>query len=169
MAFGAACSFFFCCEGSVTTNLEEFRNYYRSLSDEALLAFDREELVDAARECYDQELASRGLSRETGAGEPSASSASESGPSFEAVCSFSSFHEAGLALSLLQSAGIPATLEDENTRRAGGMLSNEAAGLRLLVPTEFLDEALEILDADISEADLIAQAEAAGKTDEEED
>jgi hypothetical protein len=49
------------------------------------------------------------------------------------------------------------------------MLSNEAAGLRLLVPTEFLDEALEILDADISEADLIAQAEAAGKTDEEED
>jgi hypothetical protein len=38
---------------------EELRQHYASLSDEALRAIDRTELVDLARSCYDEELAQR--------------------------------------------------------------------------------------------------------------
>ena len=40
---------------------EYLREHYASLSDEALLEIDREELVKAAQECYDDELGQRGL------------------------------------------------------------------------------------------------------------
>ncbi len=39
----------------------DFGRQYASLSDEGLLSIHREDLIDTARECYDQELASRGL------------------------------------------------------------------------------------------------------------
>jgi hypothetical protein len=44
-------------------NIDEndFRRRYAELSDEALLSIPRGELVELARECYDQELARRGL------------------------------------------------------------------------------------------------------------
>lgn len=44
-------------------DLKHLRQQYRMLSDEALLAVDRTELVDAAQECYDDELAERDLVR----------------------------------------------------------------------------------------------------------
>jgi hypothetical protein len=40
-------------------NIEDLRQHYTSLSDEALRAIDRNELVEIARQCYDQELAQR--------------------------------------------------------------------------------------------------------------
>ena len=40
-------------------NIEELRRHYASLSDEALREIDRTELVEIARQCYDQELALR--------------------------------------------------------------------------------------------------------------
>ena len=40
-------------------NIEDLRRHYASLSDEAFRAIDRTELVEIARECYDQELAQR--------------------------------------------------------------------------------------------------------------
>lgn len=40
-------------------NVDDLRRHYASLSDEALRAIDRTELVEIARECYDQELAQR--------------------------------------------------------------------------------------------------------------
>jgi hypothetical protein len=40
-------------------NTDDLRRHYASLSDEALRAIDRTELVDIARECYDHELAQR--------------------------------------------------------------------------------------------------------------
>jgi hypothetical protein len=40
-------------------DLEYLRQHYASLSDEALRAIDRTELVEAARQCYDQEVAQR--------------------------------------------------------------------------------------------------------------
>ena len=46
---------------SMPIDIENLRRYYDSLSDEALLEVDRAELVEAARNCYDQELANRGL------------------------------------------------------------------------------------------------------------
>ena len=36
---------------------EEFRRRYAELSDEGLLSVDRDELVDVAMHCYDDELA----------------------------------------------------------------------------------------------------------------
>jgi hypothetical protein len=46
---------------AVKIDLEDLRHYYASLPDEALLALDRAELTDAARRCYDQEVAQRDL------------------------------------------------------------------------------------------------------------
>jgi len=43
---------------------EYLHQYYASLSDEALLAIDREELVDTAKNCYDHELGQRELGSE---------------------------------------------------------------------------------------------------------
>jgi hypothetical protein len=40
-------------------NIDDLRRHYASLSDEALRAIDRTELVEIARQCYDQELAQR--------------------------------------------------------------------------------------------------------------
>ena len=40
-------------------NIEDLRRHYASLSDQALRAIDRTELVEIARGCYDQELAQR--------------------------------------------------------------------------------------------------------------
>jgi hypothetical protein len=42
-------------------DLESLRRHYAALPDEALLAIDRDELVEAAQACYDQELAQRKL------------------------------------------------------------------------------------------------------------
>jgi hypothetical protein len=39
--------------------------------------------------------------------------------------------------------------------------------LRLLVPSAFKEEALEVLESEISEEELAAQAEAAGELEEE--
>src|SRR5580700_262922 len=39
----------------------DFGRRYAHLSDEGLLSIDREDLIDTARQCYDQELARRGL------------------------------------------------------------------------------------------------------------
>ena len=40
-------------------DLNELRRQYEALSDEALLEIDRDELVDAAKQCLDQELEAR--------------------------------------------------------------------------------------------------------------
>ena len=40
---------------------DDFRRVYESLNDEALLAVKRDELVELAQQCYDVEVAARGL------------------------------------------------------------------------------------------------------------
>ena len=70
---------------------DEFRNYYESLSDEALLALNREELVDIARACYDSEVAHRRLTKKPAAQikredlEPSSEDKNAWPPSFQPV------------------------------------------------------------------------------------
>jgi hypothetical protein len=56
---------------------------------------------------------------------------------------------------LLRDADIPAYLENELTSAWTG-----AGGLRLMVPDSLLEQPQEILDARISDEDLLAQAEA---------
>ena len=42
-------------------SVEDVRRQYAELSDEALLDIDRQDLVELARKCYDEELARRQL------------------------------------------------------------------------------------------------------------
>ena len=44
-------------------SLEDFRRHFEILSDEALLATSREDLVETARACFDEEVVRRGLKK----------------------------------------------------------------------------------------------------------
>lgn len=72
------------------------------------------------------------------------------------LSTFDSLEEANLVRALLASADVPFKLDNELSSQWTG-----AAGLRLMVPASSLEQAEELLQAQISEDDLIAQAEAA--------
>ncbi len=137
-------------------NAEDFRRLYQSRSDDALQALEREDLVEIARDCYDLELANRGLSSPTSGpvlADPEAEPA-EGSTGIEGlveVTTYSSFQEGRLARAILTSVSIPASLEREHF--IGG-------GVRLMVPSEFLDDARQVLESPLSDDGLAAQAEA---------
>jgi hypothetical protein len=137
---------------------EDFKRHYAMLSDTALLEIDRDELVDVARACYDAELAERDLAPADP--QPNApvveTTAAQADGDLQLVGTFLSIEEANFARGLLQSADVPCSLENEFSAAYSG-----AGALRLLVPASVYDRACEILEAEISEEDLIAQAEAA--------
>ena len=134
-------------------DLDDFRRRYAELSDEALLELDRDELVDLARDCYDAELARRGLHRSSSS--PPATEVQDHGELVEAAI-FSSSSEADLARALLESAAIPCYLENE----FAGKTLRVSDGFRLFVPATLLENAREILNSPVSDEELIAQAEA---------
>jgi hypothetical protein len=134
---------------------EEVRRRYAELSDEGLLSINREDLTELAQQYYDTEVAERGLHPES----PNHVEESADGE-LVLVDTFLSLEEANLGRALLRSADIPAYLENELTSKWTG-----AGGLRLMVPTSFLEQAKEILETRISDEDLLAQAEAAGPID----
>ncbi len=132
---------------------EEFRRHYDSLSDEALIEIDESELVDVARQCYEEELARRGIASKT---EPAVASAeSATHENWVLAATYLTAEEANMAHAMLESAAIPARLASNNTSAWSG-----TGELRLMVPPEFLEEAEIILASEISDDDLIAQAEA---------
>ena len=130
---------------------DEFRRRYAELSDEGLLSIDREELTELARQYYDAEVALRGLRSE-----PTNPMEGDPEEVLVPAATFLSLNEANLGRGLLQSADIPAFLENELTSAWTG-----AGGLRVMVPASYLEQAKEILEAQISDEDLLAQAEAA--------
>jgi hypothetical protein len=132
-------------------DLEDFRQRYAELSDEALLELERDDLVDLARDCYDAELARRGLRRSS----PPSTQVQDHGELAE-VARFSSSSEADLARALLESGAISCYLENE----FAGKTLRVTDGLRLFVPASLLENAREILEAPVSDEELIAQAEA---------
>ena len=136
-------------------NLDDLRRHYASLSDDALLAMDPDELTDTARDCLHQELANRGLHEEETLAADEAEE-SHKPPALAEAATFQSYSEGTLARAVLRSAEIPAYLDDQ---RAG--LGN----LKLWVPPEFLEQAQEILDTPLSDDELAAQAEAAAPHD----
>ena len=141
---------------------DDFRRHFELLSDAALLETNREDLVETARGCYDEEVARRGLNSpavDETAGEPVTHQASP-GEELVAIATYNIPEEASLARGLLESAEIPYHLENEFAALGGFQL-------RLLVPAAFEAEALEILEAEISDEELAAQAEAAGITEED--
>jgi hypothetical protein len=148
---------------------EEFRKHYASLSDDALLEINRDELVDVAQQCYDEELTSRGFvfEEDVAAVEAVHDTEPESGEDWVLVGSYLSADEANLAHAMLADAAIPARLAANNTSAWTGI-----GEIHLMVAPAMLAEAELILGSPISEEELIAQAEAEpspdGPADEDE-
>jgi hypothetical protein len=150
-------------ETNVQVSADDFRRHFELLSDAALLETNREDLVESARGCYDEEVARRGLNSPPAGGEPAAEPVTHQASPGEELVVIATYiipEEASLARGLLESAEIPYHLENEFAALGGFQL-------RLLVPAAFEAEALEVLEAEISDEELAAQAEAAGITEEE--
>jgi PhnB protein len=124
---------------------EDFRHQYADLSDEALLDVDRQELVELARRCYDEELARRKL--KAAAPAPAAKLAPETHAEpeeFVVAETYESHEPARLARELLRTARINAHLD--------------AGGLALLVPASTLEDARAVLDSQLSDETLALAA-----------
>lgn len=145
-------------------SLEDFRRHFELLSDAALLATNRDDLVESARECYDEEVARRGLNTppddEPAGDATSAVLAGHEGEELVLIATYNIPDEASLARGLLESAEIPYQLQNEYVALGGFQL-------RLMVPAAFEEQALEVLQSEISEEELAAQAEAAGIIEED--
>jgi len=151
---------------------EDFKRHYALLTDDALLEIDRDELVEAARQYYDAELAGRQLagpdaeesvpSPADQSDDPIDDAAGQREGGLQLVGTFLSLEDANLARGLLHSADIPCSLENEYMAQRSGN-----GALRLMVPAAAYDRACEILESEISEEDLIAQAEAEASEDDE--
>jgi hypothetical protein len=139
---------------------DDFKRLYAAMPDEELRSLVREELSEVARPCYDAELARRGLhakpqrraAQPIPTPDPLMEIAPESeDPPDEAIAEevereeeedlapaaiFASREEAKAARALLQSAAIPAFLENDTA--AGG-------GFRLLVAAPDVEKASEVL------------------------
>jgi hypothetical protein len=151
---------------------DELRRYYASLSDESLLALDREELTEVAREAYDQERLQRGLD----AGDESDHGAGESGWQAETrieepdwlegascACEFAAGRpgdqaavDAEHARVVLETAGIPCHLAARKAapETADGEPPYE---YRLMVPGNLSMPAASVLDKEIFNADVEAE------------
>lgn len=136
---------------------DDFRRHFEVLSDAALLGTNRDELTAAAQVCFDEEVTRRGLDRPEAAAEALAEvrpqEAAEGDP-MVVIASYSIAEEASLARGLMASAEIPCRLASE-------YVAMGPSDIRLLVPQSFVEQALEILDHEISDEELAAQAEAA--------
>jgi len=145
--------------------LDDFRKHFELLSDDALLETNRDELVEAAQQCYDAEIARRGLhapDAEAGSEEPEVLPSPEpEGGKLVHIETFIIPEEASLARGLLTSAEIPFMMENELAPLGGFQI-------QLLVPEDYVDDARAVLETEISEEELAAQAEAAGGFEEEE-
>ena len=124
---------------------EDFRHQYADLSDEALLDVDRQELVELARKCYDEELARRKLKAAAPAAAATLAPEPHANPEeFVVAETYASHEEARLGREFLRSAGIAAHLD--------------AGGLTLLVPASTREDARAVLDSQLSDETLASAA-----------
>jgi hypothetical protein len=82
------------------------------------------------------------------------------------VATFATAHDATLARALLESAGIPAYLRNENVNRLNIVYAASEGGLHLYVPAIAEQEARDILASHVSEKDLEAQSQAGPRGEE---
>lgn len=137
--------------GVLQVDPEEIRQRFEQLSDEGLTSIDRRDLIELAQQYYDAEVSRRGLKTA-----PAAAVEESDEEELVLFSTFETLEEANLVRALLESAEIPVKLDNELSSQWTG-----AGGLRLMVPASSLQQAEEILQAQISEEDLTAQAEAA--------
>lgn len=134
---------------------EDYRRHYDSLSDAALLEIDSSQLVESARVCYEAELAARGIAPKAPAEAEILSATGtplDPGQELVPIAMFETVGEADLARAMLESGGIPSGFDK--------------TGLTLLVPASLADDANEILNSELTDEELAAQAEAAGEEGE---
>jgi hypothetical protein len=142
---------------------EEFSRHYASLSDDALLEIDPADLVDVARERYEQELRNRKLSQvyeddaeESAWIEPD-SEEDDGDWKKSAVCAWffaqtqdvsAAAADAAEADSALQTAGIPSFIEQD----PGDADAGERPGYNVMIPASLRLLAESVLDKDIFNA-----------------
>jgi hypothetical protein len=132
---------------------DDFRQHYASLSEEGLREIDRADLTEAARASYDQELASRGLAIESAPPPEVETPPDEIG--WVPLDTFTD-DEMKVVRALLDAEEIPNTMKPPPVENYPPL----AAGSVLFVPPAYLDRAREALAAQVSDEELIAEAEA---------
>jgi Protein of unknown function DUF104 len=120
---------------------EELQQIYRNMSDEELISLDREDLTDVALKVHDQELERRGLNLDAEVEELAAEEPLTS------LGSFDSLDEARTAESMLESASIPARLENDTMR---------GRGFQVMVPASMVEDAQQVLKGPAPVADTDA-------------
>jgi hypothetical protein len=123
--------------GASQSDLQE---HFSSLSDKALMEIHRDDLVEAAKAVYDQEMTQRGLVPED-AGDPQTPELS-SGEKLVTVVEFESAEDAANAQAHLKKNGIPAYIA-------------------VAVPAAFSQQAVSLLDPGVSDEELATLAESA--------
>lgn len=127
--------------------------HYRSLSDDALRAINRAELIEAAQKYYDAEVKRREFGRGPSARKTDIEA--DDKPTSPVLTASSRSPHVDSAFEVLQAAGIPCAVELRDTPR-------EDPGTRpktiwaLLVPDQLYLQATNILERDISNKDTEA-------------
>jgi hypothetical protein len=127
---------------------DELSRAYRAMPDGELLAMDQGELTDIARKVLEQEMERRGLTHCDPSAPPppvELEVESEHGP-WAAAGIFRFDHEAEIVKGALESAGIPAEVEEDR----GDLLwmgSTMHTIHRVFVPDSMLDEARGIIES----------------------
>ena len=123
-------------------DIDGIRRQYAELSDEALLEIEPADLVEAARRCYEEEVARRQLKR---------SAVEHAAPLDEeeltVAGTYNSMDTARTARDALRKAGIRAYLANEFPEDEAGTLRKAFGDMPLLVPVSMLDAAREMIDA----------------------
>jgi hypothetical protein len=153
-------------------DLKSLRRHYSSLSDDELLALDREELIEAAQKCYDEELERRGLNEAEEPEAPAdeqeyAETSQEIGVDSDGledgacVCSFggqpggSAASDADNARETLQDAGVPCEVSIVEVAAATGDQPAQHE-YRVMVPAALNLKATSILDIQVFNPQLEA-------------
>jgi hypothetical protein len=153
----------------VDLDVNELRRQYEAMSDEALLELDRDELVEAAQQCYDEELNLRKVRPELRKRKPSAAVTSQSieiewagqeepewlGEAFTVLSVSTRYRNDDTtqrlrdAVDVLVNAGIPCYVRGQD--REGTVVEYE-----LMVPAKQHLQALSVLDRDMLNAEMEA-------------
>lgn len=151
----------------MTIDLDDLRRQYANLNDDALLAIHREELTPVAQQVWDAEVSSRGLKQDAGEEDREGEAGAVADPmaNWTEVATFDNPGEANVARSLLRLADIPSVLSTDMP--LAGSVFATVSEVSLFVPAEYKDQAEEVLNSEISEEELAAQAEAAADGEEE--
>lgn len=128
-------------------DIDAIRQQYAELSDEALLEIEPRDLVDAARRCYEEEVAQRQLKSVPVKSAPVEHAADPlDEEDLNLVVDYNNPQDAEASRDLLRKAGIRAYLPDDFPEERKQSLDWVFRGVPLLVPASMLDAAREIID-----------------------